>query len=107
MAACEDGDGVLVLSVFAGAAKELDGALPVNPYDTQQVAHTIVRATRMPLAERRARMQRMRAHLATHSIFDWSRNLLADMREVRDHGAGYWPQRPAAAPRIAFEVAAG
>ena len=107
VAACEDGDGALVLSVFAGAAKELDGALLVNPYDTQQVAQTILRAVRMPLAERRARMQSMREQIASHSIYDWSEKLLTDMREVRHQGARYWPQRLPVATRTAREVVAG
>ena len=106
-AACEDGDGALVLSVFAGAAKELDGALLVNPYDTHQFAQTILRAIRMPLAERRARIQGMRDQIATHSIYDWSEKLLGDMREVRNQGARYWPQRAAGASRAARRVVAG
>jgi trehalose 6-phosphate synthase/phosphatase len=102
VAACEDGDGALVLSVFAGAAKELEGALLVNPYDTQQVADAILRAIRMPLAERRARMEAMREQIASHSIYDWSEKLLADMREVRQQGGRFWPQRifpPQQSPR--------
>jgi trehalose 6-phosphate synthase len=95
VAACEDGDGALVLSQFAGAAKELDGALIVNPYDVQQTARAIHRAIRMPFAERRARMQTMRAQIASNTIYDWSRNLLTDMRDVRQRGAGFWPQRAA------------
>jgi trehalose-6-phosphate synthase len=101
VAACGDGDGALVLSVFAGAAKELDGALLVNPYDTQQVAESILRAIHMPLAERRARMQAMREQIATHSIYDWSEKLLSDMNEIRGQRARFWPARAAAvsAPR--------
>ncbi|HUP60310.1 MAG TPA: trehalose-6-phosphate synthase [Thermoanaerobaculia bacterium] len=93
-AACEDGDGALVLSIFAGAAKELDGALLVNPYDTQQVGRAILRAIRMPLAERRARMQTMRERIAASSIFDWSERLLTDMRDVQKKRTRFWPQRP-------------
>ncbi len=106
-AACHDGDGALVLSVFAGAAKELDGALLVNPYDTQQVAATILRAIRMPLAERRARMEAMREHIASHSIYDWSENLLTDMREVRQQRGRFWPQRIPPPSRSSREVVAG
>jgi trehalose-6-phosphate synthase len=105
VAACEDEDGALVLSTFAGAAKELEGALLVNPYDTGQVAQAILRAVRMPLAERKARMQTMRAQIASHSIHDWSAKLLADMRGVRQQGARFWPQRPMEAWRAAREVA--
>jgi trehalose 6-phosphate synthase len=107
VAACDDGDGALVLSVFAGAAKELEGALLVNPYDTRQVAQNILRAVRMPAAERRARMQAMREQIAASSIYDWSGKLLTDMREVRREGTRFFPRRqPLAAPRTP-EVVAG
>ncbi|HEX6159910.1 MAG TPA: trehalose-6-phosphate synthase [Thermoanaerobaculia bacterium] len=107
VATCADGDGALILSVFTGAAKELEDALLVNPYDTRQVAQTILRAIRMPLAERRARMQRMREQIATHSIYDWSETMLTDMNEVRLHGAGYWPQRRPAGGRGSRKAVAG
>ena len=106
-AACSDGDGALVLSVFAGASKELDGALLVNPYDTQQVAETILRAVLMPVAERRARMQAMRDQIASHSIFDWSRSLLTDMRDVRQQRSRFWPQRLTSQSVSPREVVAG
>ncbi|MFZ2490064.1 MAG: trehalose-6-phosphate synthase, partial [Thermoanaerobaculia bacterium] len=108
VAACSDSDGALVLSTFAGAAKELDGALIVNPYDARQMAQAILRAIRMPMAERKARMQAMRNQIASSSIYDWSEKLLCDMRDVRNHGAGFWPQRTKSAPRTTAtrEVAA-
>ncbi len=106
VAACEDGDGALVLSIFAGASKELEGALLVNPYDTQQVAEAILRAILMPVAERRARMQAMREQIASHSIYDWSGKLLADLCAVRRQRAQFWPQR--ITPRTSSrEVVAG
>ena len=107
VAACDDGDGVLVLSELAGAAHELEGALLVNPYDTAAMAQAILRAVRMPLAERRSRMQVMREQIATHSIHDWSERLLADMRDVRRRRARFWPQRPAVTEIAAEEVVAG
>ena len=107
VAACDDGNGALVLSGFAGAAKELDGALIVNPYDTQQVAQAILRAILMPLAERKARMQTMRDQIASSSIYDWSAKLLTDMRDVRQQSARFWPLRVAARPSNGREVAAG
>lgn len=79
---CADGNGALVLSAFAGAADELDGAILVNPYDAEQVAHAILRAMRMPFAEKQARMSRMRARIAAHSIYDWSSDLITDMNHV-------------------------
>ncbi|HET7711540.1 MAG TPA: trehalose-6-phosphate synthase [Thermoanaerobaculia bacterium] len=107
VASCSDGDGVLVLSEFAGAAKELDGALIVNPYDTQQVAHAILRAIRMPLMERRARMKEMRDHISRHSIYEWSHSLLRDMCEIRNRANRYWPQRSMSLPGASRGMAAG
>ncbi|HKO59285.1 MAG TPA: trehalose-6-phosphate synthase [Thermoanaerobaculia bacterium] len=107
VAACNDGDGVLVLSTFAGAAKELDGALIVNPYDTQQVAESVLRAILMPLAERRARMQTMRDQIASHSIYDWSEKLLTDMSELRQRQTRFWPQRTSPRGPRPQEVVAG
>lgn len=104
VAACNDGDGCLVLSVFAGAACELDDALLVNPYDTEQVADAILRAVRMPVAERRSRMSAMRERIAASSIYDWSLKLLSDMCDVRQHRSRFWPQR-IAADRQPSEVA--
>jgi trehalose-6-phosphate synthase len=98
-AACHDEDGVLVLSIFAGAAKELDGALMVNPYDAQQVAQAILRAVRMPAAERRSRMRAMRTQIASSSIYDWSETILRDMCEAKERRAGFWP-RAAAMPQL-------
>ncbi|HYC60113.1 MAG TPA: trehalose-6-phosphate synthase [Thermoanaerobaculia bacterium] len=107
VAACDDGDGALVLSAFAGAAKELDGALIVNPYDAEQVAQAILRAIRMPLLERRARMQDMRAQIASHSIHHWAAKMLGDLRDIRQRRARFWPQRLPVVAQEAREVVAG
>lgn len=77
-----DGGGVLVLSVFAGAARELGGALVVNPYDTQQTADAILRAIQMPEEERRRRMQAIRERVAAHSVYRWSEEITGDLRAV-------------------------
>jgi trehalose 6-phosphate synthase len=69
--------GVLVLSSFAGAARELDSALLVNPYDLDGVADAIAAAMRMRLPERRERWQAMMDTLRTHDITAWRRNYLA------------------------------
>src|SRR3546814_3471705 len=63
--AAQDGDdpGVLVLSSFAGAARELTHALLVNPYDLDGVADAIAQAVAMPLEERRERWQAMMGRL--------------------------------------------
>ena len=84
VASCADGNGALVLSVFAGAAQELRDALLVNPYDPQAIAGALALAMRMPLEEKRARMARMRQQIASHSIEDWADGLMGEMTVVRD-----------------------
>src|SRR5581483_650964 len=60
-AACRhDEDGVLILSRFTGACREMRDALVVNPYDIEEMSESIRFALEMELKERRARMQRMR-----------------------------------------------
>ena len=71
-----DNPGVLVLSRFAGAAQELDGALLVNPYDTDATAGAIKRALDMPLDERKERWSGMMAHLERKTVANWCGDFL-------------------------------
>jgi trehalose 6-phosphate synthase/phosphatase len=75
-----DGDGVLVLSEFAGAATELADALIVNPYDLEDVATAIHDALSMPEPERRARMAALREHVRSHDVHCWAREYVAALR---------------------------
>jgi len=72
--------GVLVLSSFAGAARELTQALLVNPYDLDGVADAIAIAVAMPLEERRERWQAMMRRLRHHDITAWRQHFLATLR---------------------------
>jgi trehalose 6-phosphate synthase len=63
--------GVLVLSEMAGAARELSGALQVNPYDKAGMAIALHTALHMPLEERRQRHQQMMAAVREHDIHRW------------------------------------
>jgi trehalose 6-phosphate synthase/phosphatase len=78
-----DSDGVLVLSEFAGAAAELDGAVMVNPYDVDAVAASIERALHMPDAERRARMQTLRRQVMEHDVHAWAAAFLERLAATR------------------------
>src|SRR4029077_20661474 len=69
-----DNPGVLILSQFAGAAKELDEALIVNPHETDAVAAALKRALEMRLEERRERHAPMLAHLLKNDVNRWSRS---------------------------------
>jgi len=70
------GDGVLVLSEFAGAAEELTEALIVNPYDTEGVAAAVRRAIEMPPEEQRRRMASLRETVRTHNVHYWADSFL-------------------------------
>jgi len=71
--------GVLVLSRFAGAARELSGALLVNPYDIEGTAHAIARGLTMSLEERKQRWERMMEHLKVYDINHWCDDFLKDL----------------------------
>jgi trehalose 6-phosphate synthase len=79
----DDERGVLILSTFAGAARELHDALLINPYDVQQLAGAILRALDMSEEEQSARMRRLRAGVRENNIYRWAANLLSDLTEIR------------------------
>jgi trehalose 6-phosphate synthase len=75
--------GVLVLSSFAGAARELDAALLVNPHDIDGVAQGIATALAMKVEERRERWQQMVTKLKRAPVQSWFTDFLHTLREVR------------------------
>jgi alpha,alpha-trehalose-phosphate synthase [UDP-forming] len=83
LAARDDEQGVLILSRFTGAARELNDALMVNPYDTEQMAEAVRIALELPAEERQARMRRMRRVVQEHNVYRWAGNLIAELSNVR------------------------
>ncbi len=77
----ENGTGVLVLSEFAGAARELRRALLVNPRDLETLKKTIEQAVRMPESDQRMRMAMLRSNVRRHDVHDWSRTFLEALEE--------------------------
>ena len=82
--AAQDGDnpGVLVLSRFAGAARELTAALIVNPFDSQEMAEAMQRGLHMPLGERRERWLDMMERLRRNDVDAWQRGFLAALERA-------------------------
>ena len=72
-----DEDGVLVLSDFAGASRELTDAVLINPFDEEQVAEAMRFALEMPEEERRRRMRKMREVVAEANIYRWTGKILS------------------------------
>ena len=78
----EQDPGVLVLSRFAGAAEDLEEALIVNPYDTDDVAEALQRAINMPQAERRARHKALLKRVRDRDARRWRESFLYALRRV-------------------------
>ncbi|MBI3464341.1 MAG: trehalose-6-phosphate synthase [Planctomycetes bacterium] len=87
VAAKEDCDGMLILSEFAGAARELSDALIINPYDTEQFADAIRYAAEMDRDERCSRMEHMRRQVEEHNVYRWAANFLTDLAGTRASGS--------------------
>lgn len=83
VAARDDERGVLVLSQFTGAARELTEALIVNPYDLRQASDAMVTALRMPAEEQAERMRSMRALVSHFNVYRWAGRMLADAALLR------------------------
>jgi trehalose-6-phosphate synthase len=77
VAAWADERGVLVLSEFTGAARELTDALPVNPYALDRLAEAYRTALTMPVGEQQRRMRRKRRQVADNNIYRWAGMLLS------------------------------
>ena len=83
LATRDDEDGVLVLSRFTGAARELRDALVVNPYDIDQTADAIRMALVMDPEEKKERMQRMRKLIREQNIYRWAGDLVGQLCDIR------------------------
>jgi len=98
-----DGDGVLILSAFTGAARELSDALLVNPFAVDEMAAAIHDAVIMPAAMRRRRMNKMRAVVAANNVYHWAGSILRTLLEIEIAGT---PNPPAAETKFALAEAA-
>lgn len=83
IAARFDEKGVLLLSQFTGAARELHEALIVNPYHIEQSADALYRAITMPEAEQRERMRSMRTLVKDFNVYRWAGHMLLDAARLR------------------------
>lgn len=79
----DDERGVLILSRFAGAAREMTEALIVNPYHVEETADALANALRMPEAEQRERMSSLRTIVREFNVFRWAGRMLSDAGQAR------------------------
>ena len=79
----EDEQGVLILSTFTGAARELKDALLINPYDVEQTADMIKAALEMDPEDQKLRMIRMRNAVRENNIYKWAADIITDLTQIR------------------------
>lgn len=86
VAARDDEQGVLLLSTFAGASRELLEALIVNPYDTAMTSEALLQALTMTPEEQRERMRPMREMVRDNNVYRWAGSMLLDAARLRKRG---------------------
>lgn len=89
-----EGDGVLVLSEFAGAAAEMGEALLINPFDEERTASTIARALALEDEERRQRMKTLHGRIRRNNVFYWGERFLASLQEAVSTRGRYSDTQP-------------
>jgi trehalose 6-phosphate synthase len=102
VAARDDEQGVLVLSSFTGASRELAESLIVNPYDLDEASDALAVALAMPPSEQRMRMRAMRAFVAEFNVYRWAGRMLRDAERLRrrERLAGRFEGRAANLPGL-------
>ena len=83
VASRDDEDGVLILSTFAGASRELVEAVLINPFDVNETAEAMEVALRMGRDERRSRMSLMRRTVKENNVYRWAGRMLMDAARIR------------------------
>ncbi|WP_332878639.1 alpha,alpha-trehalose-phosphate synthase (UDP-forming) [Massilia sp. S19_KUP03_FR1] len=83
IAARDDEQGVLILSQFTGAARELHEALIINPYHIEQGAEALQQALSMPPGEQAERMRSMRRRVKDFNVYRWAGKMLQDAARLR------------------------
>ena len=84
IAAKYDLSGILLLSRFTGAARELTDAVPINPYAIEEFAESIRGAIEMPAEEKWRRMARMREIVSKNNIYFWAANIITELTAVQN-----------------------
>ncbi|MBM3245606.1 MAG: trehalose-6-phosphate synthase, partial [Candidatus Omnitrophica bacterium] len=79
----ESGEGVLVLSRFTGASRELTDAVPVNPYSIEEFADAIKFAIEMPQEEKKSRMEKMYKQVKENNIYKWAADIIAELTAIK------------------------
>jgi len=83
VAAKIDVSGILILSRFTGASRELVDAIQINPYAIEEFADSIQFAIEMPEEEKRRRMVNMREMISRNNVYAWAANIITDLAAMK------------------------
>ncbi len=83
VAAKIDASGILILSRFTGASRELVDAIQINPYAIEEFADSIRFAIEMPAEEKRRRMVNMREMISRNNVYGWAANIITDLAAMK------------------------
>ncbi|MEW6515492.1 MAG: trehalose-6-phosphate synthase [candidate division FCPU426 bacterium] len=87
VAASSNDRGVLLLSRFTGASRELEQALLINPYDLENFTAALHQALQMPVEEQKQRLGRMRQTVAEQNVYQWAQLLFQDVVKLAEDTA--------------------
>ncbi len=79
-----DKKGVLILSEMAGAAKELDGAIIVNPNNEDEMTEALRKALEMPLNEQKERNEMMQMRLRRYTVVRWAEDFMKVLFDIKE-----------------------
>ncbi len=104
--ACKaDGDGVLILSEFAGAAAEMGEAFLINPYNEERTAETLLHVLSLPDDERRDRMRALYKRVTQNTVFAWGDRFIANLQQAVSNRAERLSQEPEPLPLKSLALA--
>ena len=83
VAAKSDTSGILVLSKFTGAARELKDAVQINPYSIEEFADGLKFACEMPPEEKKKRMENMRQQIAENNVYKWAASIITSLTSLQ------------------------
>ena len=83
VAAKSDLSGCLILSRFAGSARELTDAVQMNPYSIEEFADAIKSAIEMPAEEKKKRMSHLRSIISENNVYRWAANIITELTSLK------------------------
>ncbi|MBN1505004.1 MAG: trehalose-6-phosphate synthase [Candidatus Eisenbacteria bacterium] len=83
VAAKQGRPGMLILSRFTGASRELVDAVSINPYSIEEFADAIKYSIEMPVEEKKARMEKMRQVVSENNVYRWAGGLIAELTTIQ------------------------